>query len=272
MTESISEINNLTLKIDSLNINLDKLINLKKHNKYYALYLKFYYESFDKINNWYDILDKIDYNQVDVYIWIFDSQSRNILENANIIQCKNKYPNIKFITNYNETQFLTQTDLNFLTQFQNQNNIIHQLGHAISHLKSFLIPKNVKYIFNIDADDMFYPKFDIKYFNIICQYMDATQSKILTRPFHQWANSGWSFGFTIACVDILKYMNLNQIQGTNWETLDRQNKAYNLDNLFGHILLLQYKLLHKDLYFGLKDYDWRECEMDYLKSINAIMI
>jgi hypothetical protein len=45
--------------------------------------------------------------------------------------------------------------------------------------------------------------------------MDATQSKILTRAFHQWENRGWSFGFTIARFDILKYMNLNQIQGNS---------------------------------------------------------
>lgn len=248
-----------------------KLCKFNKKSKHYALYLKFYYKNFNQVHHWYNILNQIDYDLVDVYIWLFDFESKNILNDVNIIKCKEKYPKIIFVTNYNENEFLSSKDLLFLQNFQNKKNLKHMLGHAISHLKAFLIPKNVEYIFNIDADDIFYPNFDVNLYNIIYQYMYNNKKKILTRPFHQWNNRGWSFGFTIACSDILDFINPNQIEGINWYNTDT-NKAYNLDNLFGHILLIKYKIAPNELYFGLKNYNWRQCEMNYLKSINAIMI
>lgn len=41
--------------------------------KLFALYLKFYKSKFSTIDNWKDILGNIDYDSIDVYIWIFDS-------------------------------------------------------------------------------------------------------------------------------------------------------------------------------------------------------
>jgi len=226
--------------------------------KRFALYIKFRVEKANIIQDYWDnILQQVNYDDTDVYIWIYDPYSSNLLVLNDIIKdCMKKYDKAIFVTNYNQNNYLTIDDQTYLKNFHN-NNAIHSVQRPIceSHLKAFIIPKNCEYIFKLDGDDMFYPNFKIEYFYKIVDYMKEQKLKILTRPFWAWRGHGWSFGFTVAESNILNYLKPEQVKGMNWQNLDR-DKVYNLDNLFGYILLCLYKINIKKLFFKLNDYGW----------------
>jgi len=246
--------------------------------KKFCLYLKFYHHLISTIDRWHDLLINIDYDKTDVYIWIYDKDSSNIFANDNIINYKNKYNRCIFISNCNEINYLDDNDILYLNQFKRANLITVMCSHAESHLKSFLIPKNVEYIFNLDADDMFYPTLKVEHLTKIVQYMDNDKEvNILTRPYWIWTNCGWSFGFTIARKSILDYLDLfnNFKNTTEWNrngALADSNRSDNLDNLFGQILE-KYNISPSKLFFYIEDNKWEKAgEMDYLYKHNCIKI
>ena len=117
--------------------------------KLFALYLKFYKSKFHTIDNWKDILENIDYDSIDVYIWIFDSliyhnNFTNIFEHENIKYIMNKYPRCIFVSNCNEHEYLTineTLDLKLIYEKDTMFITPKWKGHTDSHLKSFMIPK-----------------------------------------------------------------------------------------------------------------------------------
>jgi len=246
--------------------------------KKFCLYLKFYYQLINNINKWHNLLTSVDYDKTDVYIWIYETNSSNIFTDDNIINYKNKYNKCIFISNCNEINYLDDNDILYLNKFKNANLITDMRSHAESHLKSFLIPKNVEYIFNLDADDMFYPTLKVEHLTKIVQYMeDNKELNILTRPYWIWTNHGWSFGFTIARKSILDYLDLfNNFKNTKeWNrngVFADAGKVDNLDNLFGQILE-KYNLPPSKLFFYIEDNKWeKDCEMEYLYNHNCIKI
>jgi hypothetical protein len=249
--------------------------------KEFALYIKFQEKKIETLKKWEHILDNINYNDIDVYIWIYDPKFRDLSSLGDIVQkFINKYKSIKFITNSNQDTFLTPIEIKYLDEFHNNNSLIHQKILAKSHLKAFMVPKNIEYIFKLDGDDMFYPNFKVKYFYDIVNYMKSNKLKILTRPFWMCRGQGWSFGFTIAESNILEYIKPEQIKGITWKNLDRCG-AKNLDNLFGYILICLYKIPVDKLFFKLKEYDWNKTpgwrcgvhpEDNYIHKINGIII
>ena len=194
-----------------------------------------------------------------------------------------------FVTNYNQNNYLSDEDQNYLRNFPNNKSLMeNQYAICESHLKAFLIPKNCEYIFKLDGDDMFYPNFKIEYFYKIVDYMKKHKLKIITRPFWMWRQRGWSFGFTVAENNILNYIKPEQIKGIGWENLDTAY-IYNLDNLFGYILICLYKIPINKLFFKLNDYKWsfdicnfhnkslygntkKDPEGYYIDKINGIII
>jgi hypothetical protein len=202
-------------------------------------------------------LENIDYNDTYVYIWIYDPNKTDLLtHNDTVKDCMKKYDKAIFVTNYNQNNYLSKDEQNYLKDFPN-NKSIHEDHYAIceSHLKAFLIPKNCNYIFKLDGDDMYYPNFKVDYFNKIVEYMRENELKIITRPFWAFAGDTWSFGFTVAESNILKYIQPEQVKGIDWYNIDIR-KIRNLDNLFGYILMCIKKIPKNKLYFKLSDYDW----------------
>ena len=194
-----------------------------------------------------------------VYIWIYDPNSTNLLVcNETIKDCVKKYNKAIFVTNYNQNNYLSDEDQNYLGNFPS-NKSLWEDHYAIceSHLKAFLIPKNCEYIFKLDGDDMFYPNFNIEYFYKIIDYMKEHKLKILTRPYWMWRNGGWSFGFTVTESNILNYIKPEQIKGQNWPGYK------NLDNLIGHILMRLYKIPINKLFFKLNDYAWSNTNISH---------
>jgi hypothetical protein len=268
----------------------------------FAIYLKFYYNKINAIEQWEHILDEIDYDNIDVYIWIFyeliyTGNITNIFDFEHIKQIIAKYPKIKFVSNCNETNYLTQDEQLYLRNiYDTQTKFITNdwKGHTDSHLKSFIIPKNVEYIFNIDADDIFYPNFKISYFYDCVNFIKENNLLIITRSYHQCMNRGWSFGFTLANKNILEYMDIsNYIQNDAEFTCGPLTDSFhvrNLDNLFGEIFHTKYNLKHniqnlslneeyKNLFFKLDSYDWinyfygdKEIENNYIHENNCLII
>lgn len=259
--------------------------------KKFAIYIKFYVGKVHKIQeNWDHILTNINYDDTNVYIWIYDENSTNLLVcNETVKDCMKKYSKAIFVTNYNQNNYLSDEDQKYLRIFpSNKSMELRQYAICESHLKAFLIPRNCEYIFKLDGDDMFYPNFKIEYFYKIVDYMKKHKLKIITRPFWMWRQHGWSFGFTVAESNILNYIKPEQIKGMGWENLDRF-KVYNLDNLLGYILIILYKIPINKLFFKLKDYKWsfdrgnphnealygnteKSPEDNYIDKINGIII
>lgn len=242
--------------------------------KKFALYIKFKVENVDKIQcYWNHILQNINYDDTDVYIWIYDPNNANLLNyNETVKKCKKKYNKAIFVTNYNQNEYLSNDDQNYLKTFSHSKSLSkNQYAICESHLKALIIPKHCEYIFKLDGDDMFYPSFKIQYFYRIIDYMKEHNLKIITRPFWMCKDRGWSFGFTVTENKILDYIKPNKIKGMTWTNIDRA-KMYNLDNLFGYILICLYKIPINRLFFKLKDYKWSSTEDNYIDKINGIII
>ena len=244
--------------------------------KKYCLYIKFYLHKLKLIDKWEHILNSINYVNTDVYIWVYDKLKRNIFTYKEIYLLIRKYSKCIFITNYNQNNYLTNSDQNYLEMFKKS--ILVNNNHkeiAESHLKSFLIPKNIEYIFKLDGDDMFYPNLKIEHLESIIKYMDNNlEIKILTRPFWICHNRGWSFGFTIARNNILDYMNLFKFD-YKWiqnHKLSDECCAINLDNLFGQIFIKNNIPIEK-LFFLINDCKWEnEIENKFIVNNNCIII
>jgi hypothetical protein len=251
----------------------------------FAIYLKFYYHKIETIHNWDYILSNIDYDLVNVYIWIFykvryQGNITNIFLFENIKNIMKKYPKCVFISNCNEIDFLTISEQNYLGEIYNvQTKFIdnHWKGHADSHLKAFMIPKNVEYIFKFDADDMFYPNFKISYFFDCIYTMKKNDLIIITRPYWQCVNRGWSFGFTVARKNILEYMDvLNYIKNDNdfskGPLTDLCFNTKNLDTLFAEIFQSKNVSLN-NLFFKFSNYNWdNNKENDYIYENNCLIV
>lgn len=213
--------------------------------KKYCLYLKFYYERINTISNRKHIIDEIDSDKVDIYIWIYDKYKRNIFEIDENLKClKTEYNSCIFVTNFNQSEYLTEIENEYLYKFKKSDMIIEyhkEIGE--SHLKAFMIPKNVEYVFKLDADDMNYQDLKVIHLDSIIHFMDSNLDlQIITRPYWIKVNRGWSFGFTVARKNILDYMNIfeNAPNLGEWISNNRLSDltcCHNLDNLFGQILI-----------------------------------
>lgn len=196
----------------------------------------------------------------------------------------NKYPRCIFVSNCNENKYLTINERQYLKLIYEKDTMFitpNWKGHVDSHLKAFMIPKNVEYIFNLDADDIFYPNFKISYFYDCITTLKKYNLKIITRPYWMCMNRGWSFGFTLATKDILEYMDiLNYINTTNTFQEGPLKDCFgqrNLDNLFGEIFSSM-QIPPQKLFFKLNDYNWNHdqfhynIENEYIINNNCLII
>jgi hypothetical protein len=249
--------------------------------KLFALYIKFRYSTIDTIQKWDHILSSIDYNKADVYIWMFEGEKKNIFLEYKIITLMNKYNKAIFVTNYNEGNYLTEEDSTFLKTFMNKSLISdNQKCIGESHLKAFLIPKNVEYIFKLDGDDMFYPTLKESHLYACIDKMKEADLNILTRPFWAWCNHGWSFGFTIAKKNILDILKINDLNIHYNEGMNKLrdtvftdvSKVTNVDNLFGYILFTQNASVSNS-FFYITDCKWENNkENEFIDHHNCIKV
>jgi len=250
-------------------------------NKLFCLYIKFRYSTIDTIQKWDHILSSIDYNKADVYIWMFEGDKKNIFVEDKIISLMNKYNKAIFVSNYNENKYLTEADSTFLNTFMKKSLISDdQKCIGESHLKAFLIPKNVEYIFKLDGDDMFYPTLKESHLYACIHKMKEANLNILTRPFWAAHNRGWSFGFTIAKKNILDILKINDLNIHYHEGMNKLTntvfadviKVTNVDNLFGYILFTQNASVSNS-FFYITDCKWdNDIENDFIDNNNCIKV
>ena len=240
---------------------------MKKH----ALYLKFMEDKFDTIIKWYNLLDSISPNLFNIYVWIESKKDpKEIIKKYNLKKYKNK-SHIYFITHFNKKEFCYNIDEkeNIVTEFIRQfGPYFFMKAHCQAHLKTFFLTKE-KYIINLDADDIFYDNLTQNHLLRVIDYLNKTKLMIITRPFHAHQNC-WSWGFTVSHRDVIKNLDLFmkrdfhklckksiEILGKRWWTNDSKLKI-NLDHYFDLLLRVEKKIPEKNLFFGFKDFKWKD--------------
>jgi hypothetical protein len=250
-------------------------------SKLFALYIKFRYSTIDTIHKWHHIISSIDYNNADVYIWMFEQEKKNIFLEEKIIALQDKYKNAIFISNCNQDTYLSEDDSTFLKTFMNKSLISdNQKCIGESHLKAFLIPKNVEYIFKLDGDDMFYPTLKESHLYACIDKMKSMDLNIMTRPFWAWCDHGWSFGFTVAKKNILDILKINELHIHYDEGMNKlrdtvfsdAGRVTNVDNLFGYILYTQ-NMSVSNVFFYITDCKWENNkENEFIDNNNCIKV
>lgn len=264
------------MPVCTMNTVCDVLRNMLS-KKLYAIYIKFRYSTIHTIQQWKHILDTVDYSIADVYIWMYDSMSSNIFTDPTIIALQKEYPSAKFISNYNQNDYLTNEDRQTISDFHSKE-IVEDHHKAIgeSHLKAFLIPKNVEYIFKLDGDDMFYPNFKVSYFEQCIRKMKESNIAIMSRPYWARFSRGWSFGFTVAKSTILDILQFRSVSKKYTEWKDEAVGTYyhdaagvlNLDNLFGNLLFTK-NIRIQDSFFYMNEYTWENQDENLFIEMNG---
>lgn len=219
-----------------------------------CIYIKFTQKTVLTIERWYFLLDNMElYNKYCVYIWIYTYP--NMLDNLSFIEeLKQKYSKCIFVSNLNITEYLDNNEMNSIDRISSGLGFHNETGK--SHLTCYYLARKYKYDFliNLDGDDMFYPGFQINYFDKAISYMSDNNLKFITRPFWICYNTCFksSFGFSISSLDILDYLDI--------ENNKHKVPNGNLDQLFSDILTNVKKHTYNEIHFGFADYPWNKGE------------